>query len=154
MKKLLGYIAVILVICALAWFLIPHNRMCGNGRKAVLKTPTETLSVVMALTSEDQALGLGGCTMIPKKTGMYFSFPAQESTYWMKGMVIPIDIVWIAQGVVVGVEASVPFPSVNARDAELPLYRSPVAVDAVLEVGAGMAEAYGLVKGAQVILVE
>lgn len=59
----------------------------------------------------------------------------------MNEMKFPIDIVWIRDGVVVGIDADVPSPRVG----EAPATRtSPEPVDAVLEVPAGFAAEAGI----------
>ncbi len=143
---------VISIFVILVAFLFLYPQPCSNFHEAKIQTPKTTLSLALAETQEEQSKGLSGCTYLPKNSGMYFPFELKHSTFWMKNMVMPIDIVWIAKGIVVGIDSNVPFPSPNTDDAKLPAYHSPIAVDAVLEVGAGMAESYGLTKGARVFL--
>ena len=79
---------------------------------------------------------------------MLFIFEAEGLySFWMKGMVIPLDLVWIdADGVVSGVTASVP----HAPEGTIPqLYFPPRPIQYVLEINAGLAEAVGIGAGSQ-----
>lgn len=144
MKHILVGAAIVVVAGILVW----HTKPCATFNEAVLQTPLQTLSIALATTPEKQARGLGGCKAISNNAGMYFPFTeAQERTFWMKDMLIPIDIIWIKEGIVVGMERNVPNLPLNTLDSELPRYTSPGAVDAVLEVGGGKAGQYGIQEG-------
>ncbi|MDA1169487.1 MAG: DUF192 domain-containing protein [bacterium] len=126
-------------------FLFSHNKPCAAFSEATLQTPPQTINLALANTPEKQSKGLGGCKYVPENSGMYFSFEQSNThTFWMKDMLIPIDIIWIQGSSVVGIEKNVPNLPLDTPDEELPKYTSPVPVDAVLEVGAGMAEEYGI----------
>ena len=64
---------------------------------------------------------------------------------WMKGMLIPIDILWILEGRIVAIEANVQPPTSNGALAVF----SHVA-DQVLEVPAGYAREMGIRIGQSV----
>ncbi|OGY37841.1 MAG: hypothetical protein A3E36_02185 [Candidatus Andersenbacteria bacterium RIFCSPHIGHO2_12_FULL_45_11b] len=161
--KLLSFkiFPVLLAVCAIiaipvfALVTLQKPVPCGTDHIALLRTPTQTLGVSVAITPQERARGLGGCAMLARKTGMYFPLSAAGvQTFWMKDMLIPIDIVWLSKGKVVGVTANVPPPEPDTKDSLLTTYQNPHQdVDAVLEVGAGNAKAYGLTIGAQVVLV-
>lgn len=52
--------------------------------------------VQVAITQDDQEKGLQGITNLPENEGMLFYFePPQEVAMWMKGTLIPLDIVFI-----------------------------------------------------------
>ena len=133
-------------------FIISRAGACHDFSQGEVKTSTTRIRVAIAKSQLEQARGLSGCRQLPKNSGMYFPFsPKQTASFWMKGMLMPIDMVWIADNKVVGVSAFVP-PPTGKLDVELPRYISPQPVDAVLEVAAGKAESYGLKKGAQMSL--
>jgi uncharacterized membrane protein (UPF0127 family) len=118
--------------------------LCPDFTQAFLRVGGETLSVAIAATAEERAKGLSGCNNVPAGSGMYFTFAEPvEAKFWMKGMFIPIDIVWIRDGRVLGVNKNVPAPPAagpGSRDDELPLYTAPGLIDAVLELPAGEAD--------------
>ena len=156
MRMLPVYIAICAIIAlpVFAYFLFAKPTLCGTGHTALLRTSKQTLQVSIASTEDQQRKGLGGCKMLARKTGMYFPFSVTgPQTFWMKGMIIPLDMVWLKGGRVVGTTSNIPFPSPDVKDAFLPLYHSPQDVDAVLEIPAGTADSYGLTKGSQVVLV-
>lgn len=118
---------------------------CRNFSESSLTINNHKISVALADTPAEQARGLSGCAEIPENSGMLFSYStAQEATFWMKDMLIPIDIIWIRDGEVIGLETNVPPPSPRQSgsdggpipDSELPLYRSPGPITAVLELPA------------------
>ena len=103
--------------------------------------------VDIALSEEEWARGLSGRPSLGEDEGMIFlsrekRFPA----FWMKDMIFPIDIIWISDGKIVGIERNVsPRPGVPERD--LDLYIPPESVDAVLEINAGKAAEWGVKIG-------
>jgi uncharacterized membrane protein (UPF0127 family) len=105
-----------------------------------------SISVEVARSPVAQAKGLGGRASLKKGTGMVFPYdgPGRRGI-WMKGMLIPIDIVWILEGKVVAIEANVQPPSSNGVLAVF----SHVA-DQVLEVPAGYANEMGIRIGQSV----
>ena len=119
--------------------------------QAVFETVTVYLEV--ARTDAERAKGLGGHAPLGETEGMLFAFerPAVYA-FWMKGMLFPIDLMWIEKGQVVYVQANAPHPDPADTDGTLPIYapNSPAAY--VLEVNAGFAAAYGIGPGTPVQL--
>lgn len=103
--------------------------------------------VERADTEPTQHEGLAGRESLANDRGMLFAFNTPFlSPFWMKGMKFPIDIIWIANGIVIGaVENAVP----NGGEA---LYYPPRPVDFVLEVPAGTVARLGIHAGAPVAL--
>ncbi|MBP9686743.1 MAG: DUF192 domain-containing protein [Candidatus Doudnabacteria bacterium] len=116
---------------------LPHPQVAVGGH---------TFTVRIASTPEEQRLGLGGVGSLSLTEGMYFPFSEPKTaTFWMKGMQISIDLLWIRNGIVIGMERSLP-PADNTVQA-LPTWKSPAPVDAVLEIAAGAAEKLSLQVG-------
>ena len=66
--------------------------------RAIVTIAGAKLDVKVADTSETQTRGLSGRDFLADNEGMLFIFP--ESSYrqfWMKDMLIPIDIIWLDQ---------------------------------------------------------
>ena len=102
-----------------------------------------TITVEVARTAQEQARGLGGRSSLLRGGGMLFPFDAAERRiFWMKGMLIPLDILWIREGKIVAIDANVAPP----RSHETPAIVSQVA-DTVLEVPAGFAQEMGISAG-------
>lgn len=87
--------------------------------------------VVTDLVAQEK--GLGGRSDIPHNYGMLFVFPKDgKQGFWMKDMLVPIDIIWLSDnGTVVGIEESV------ATSTYPNVFYAPQPVRYVLETHAG-----------------
>jgi uncharacterized membrane protein (UPF0127 family) len=84
-------------------------------------------------------------------TGMLFVYSDETvRSFWMFEMRFCLDIIWITDGRIVGA-AENSCPADRPGD-EIPRFRSPEAVQYVLEVEAGWMEAHGVHVGADVVL--
>lgn len=120
----------------------------GDTTRRVILPNGTTVAVRVAATEEERLKGLSGVEQLDSNAGMLFVF-AEPGTYsmWMKGMKIPLDMVWLDQnGRVVYVAAKVPPPTVNEET--LPTYTSEKPAQYVLELAAGTAETSGITDGA------
>lgn len=97
-------------------------------------------------TPEAKARGLGGRTDIPHAYGMLFVFPEKKTlSFWMKDMLVPIDILWLADdGTILGIEDSV------SPDSFPMTFTSPEPVRLVLEMRAGESRERGLTIGSSI----
>lgn len=109
------------------------------------------LSVELALSNDEQRLGLGYRNGLEPGTGMLFVFPQPaERQFWMRGMRFCLDIIWIDAGEIVGAAESVcPDPGGTA-DADRARYGSEVPVSHVLEMPAGWMAGNGYGPGTPV----
>ena len=125
--------------------------LLGRSRETVISSLIlrgERFEVFLADDILKQAQGLSGRSSIDSHEGMLFTFSGSSTrTFWMKGMLFSIDIIWIQDSVVVGFEKNVPYPKVGESFGGLTLYTSPVPVDTVLEVLAGTVERLGVQIG-------
>ena len=115
----------------------------------------ETVSVYLevARTDAERAKGLGGHAPLGETDGMLFVFDRPAAyAFWMKGMLFPIDLMWIENGQVVFVQANAPHPGPADTDQTLPIYAPSSPATYVLEVNAGFAAAYGIGTGTPVQL--
>ena len=104
--------------------------------------------VELAVTPEQRARGLMGREHLGDREGMLFIYEVEGlHGFWMRGMVIPLDILWIdADGVVAGVTANVsPAPEGTTPE----IYSPPRPILYVLEINAGLAEPVGIRAGSQ-----
>lgn len=123
------FVCVVFGVFFGVWYFVPLERAQVNIGDAAF-------DVEIVDTFLSRAKGLSGRLALPRGKGMLFVFPdTQVQNFWMKDMHFPIDIVWIYGNHVVGITENIP-PS-DATGLPLPLYVSPVAVDKVLEIGAG-----------------
>ena len=99
-------------------------------------------------------MGLGGHAPLGETDGMLFVFerPAFHS-FWMKGMLFPLDLIWIENGLVVHIERDAPHFPPGTSDMSLPIYAPAAPATYVLEVNAGFTVYHGIEVGSQVELI-
>lgn len=151
------FILIVLIIGISAWpdaraflwqqKLGPQGGSNGYGQAKIQFSDASVLAQV-PLTAELQEKGLGGRTGLTAGQGMVWIYDsAAEYKFWMKGMVIPIDFVWINQGQIVDITANVPPPASDAGLTDVLIYQPRQPANVVLEVSAGFAAAHHLSIG-------
>lgn len=115
----------------------------GNMRTTTTVNVGDHSYIVDVVSHEaDQERGLSGTNELPSNHGMLFVYDVpRKPTFWMKGMRFAIDILWISNNNVIGIEHAVP-PDNGARQ-----YLAPAPIDAVLELAAGTAQRDNLAVG-------
>jgi len=119
-----------------------------NSKPPFVKINNLNIPVEVAADINSQQKGLSGREFLGEGKGMLFIFPkADYYQFWMPNMYFPIDIVWIEQGKIVGIEKNISneFNPQNPR-----FYQPPKPVSYVLEVNAGLAEKYNFNIGDKV----
>jgi len=120
-----------------------------------LKVGENALNVEIADTADERAKGLSGRDQIASDSGMLFVFSeSSKYRFWMKGMKIPLDIIFINGGKVVDFLKNVVPPSQNQKDSDLPVLSPTVPVDMVLEVSSNYIDIHGIKVGDDVTLVK
>jgi uncharacterized protein len=111
------------------------------------------IDLEVADTEDKRAKGLGGRDFLGENSGMLFVFDkADKYRFWMKGMKISLDFIWIRDDTVVDILANVPFPPEGADPKSLPVYEPIAPVNKMLEVNAGFAASHGIRVGDKVIM--
>jgi hypothetical protein len=132
-----------------AW--VPTARATEGYAQAEVIVHGQTVRVDVADTPEKQALGLGGRKRLGPLEGMLFVYAQRgRPAFWMRGMVLPIDMIWLDNRRVVHIEPNVPPPVPGAQPADLPTYAPPAPANFVLELAAGRAKVLGLRVGDRV----
>lgn len=110
----------------------------GRSRPAVFKVARIGEARVNAEVVESlpaQQRGLSGRESLAPDGGMLFVYPDKDIRhFWMPNMNFALDVLWIADGVVVGWQENIPFQS---TDGSIPRFQSNVPVDMVLEINSG-----------------
>ena len=126
----------------------------GAGTVAAPNGPAVTVGnaafeVEVADTPQLRSKGLSGRDGLPGMSGMIFVFEfGRTSNFWMKGMMFPIDFVWIGEEcTVVDTHSNVQPSAAGTSDGELPLYRSSSPAVYTLEVNAGKVVEFGIEVG-------
>lgn len=150
---LAGVAAFIVVVGLISKNKVTINTSNTTSLKTI-KVGTVNLQVAVADTDATRKKGLGGVTNLPANQGMLFVFDKKTATpsFWMKGMLIPLDMIWIKEGRVVQIDANIPNPKAGTLDNQLKIYSPGQPVDYVLEVNAGFSDRNNIKVGDMVTL--
>jgi uncharacterized protein len=98
----------------------------------------------VARTHAQQAMGLMYRRWLPDNRAMLFPFaPPQPVSFWMKNVILSLDMVFVRNGTVIAIASEVP----PCKQDPCPTYGPPEAVDQVIELRGGRAKALNLKKG-------
>lgn len=120
--------------------------------KKTINVANQEVNVEIANTDASRTQGLSGREFLAEGSGLLFDFRSSSMKrpgFWMKDMRISIDIIWIDENKIVGIESDVPIPP---ADTELPVYYPPSDITHVLEVPAGWSVKNNIVIGETVSL--
>ena len=106
------------------------------------------ISARLAINEAEHAQGLSGVSSLDVNEGMLFVFPNKtRTTFWMKDMKIPLDIIWVADHKVVFIHENVPLPEPGTTINNLKRYYPNDPIDHVIEVNAGFVQAHNIKIG-------
>lgn len=149
MLKIISIVIIIGVVgvVVFAAYMRETNPLSAYESK-ILQIGDAKIKVLIADTQEKRTKGLMGVTELVADVGMLFVFPdASPRTFWNKNTLIPLDLIWIASGRVIGVSS---LPSITQSGNQIISLPSPDAADWVLEVNAGWASAREIEAGKKV----
>lgn len=114
-----------------------------------MKIGENTVKITLAKTQEERAKGLSGVSSLPADQGMLFVFDQKDTfpSFWMKDMVIPIDIIWMNDEKVAKIDKNIGPPAAETLDKNLKLFRPDKPIDYVLEVNAGFSDKNNIKTG-------
>lgn len=106
----------------------------------------------VARTGAEQARGLSGRAELPTQSGMLFPQSRDViASFWMRGMLIPLDFVWVgADCRVADLTENVPPPADPEQRTGLPIYSPSEPVRYIFEINAGEVAALGIEIGDEV----
>jgi len=141
------YGAIFILITLIAIFLV-YKTIPTESLATTAEFGGVSLRMEYATTEIAREIGLGGRASIPNDYGMLFVFPKEgKYGFWMKDMLVPIDIFWLdSKGQVVSIASDVStstYPNV--------FYPSTPA-QYVLETIAGFASAHTIATGTPLLL--
>jgi len=149
--RLATAIILLVILLGSAWLIFRPT----SHTRAKVEFPKQdiTYTVDIARSAGEKERGLAGREDLAPGTGMVFIYEsATKARFWMKGMVIPIDIIWINEGEVVHIESNV-LPPTQTNGA-LPLYTPSTEANLVLEITAGEVEKHGISVGDLTVFTE
>ena len=124
-----------------------------NGKKAEFKEiqiNNNIFQVEIADTMMSQTKGLSGRESLDEDEGMLFVFQKHaKRSFWMINMNFYLDIIWIKDGIIVGIAKNTVPLKLNNEKAEI--YYSPEPVDMVLEINSGLSDKLNIKIGDKLI---
>lgn len=148
---LLGALLLAALMIAALWPAVAPVSAQQPLAKAEVIIHGRVFRVNVADTPAGQAKGLGGRKHLAADEGMLFVYAdKRRHGFWMKGMFIPIDMIWLDNRSVVHIEHEVPPPKPGTDDRALPTYSPPEPGNFVLEIAAGRAREISLKVGDRV----
>jgi uncharacterized protein len=112
--------------------------------KANMTINGQLIEIEVAATPEQQQIGLMYRTSLADNRAMLFPFSPPQSVYfWMKNTLIPLDMVFLRNGVVQAIAPHVP----PCTSDPCPTYGPGMEIDQVLELRAGRAQELNLKQG-------
>lgn len=150
-KRFRPAIILLLILATIAVAAWPHFTNAPSNPQDAIIVGGHRFTTTIARTPQQQVDGLSGWDHLDSNHSMYFPLDDRHASFWMKGMLIDIDIIWIDNGQIVGIHKNVAAPAPGTPDSTLKSYPSPVSnPDAVLEIAAGRSDELGLKVGDQV----
>ncbi len=125
-------------------FLVSCSFFANNNHNPYLQINNNTIKLELAKTAEDRYLGLSFRDSLCSDCGMLFiSSKKQEKSFVMRDMLIPLDIVWIADDEIVKIDHNLNPEGHEPNKA----YKSPFPLQYVLELNGGYSKEIGIEVG-------
>lgn len=133
---------------------LPNNATATPSPIKTMSISDKTLQIEIANTDASRELGLGGRSSLDQNSGILFVFDSKPImvSFWMKGMLIPLDMIWITNGKIVQINKNIPVPGPGTPDASLKTFSPQMPVDYVLEVNGGFSDQNNIKVGNPVTL--
>lgn len=104
----------------------------------------QTIQLEVAKTLEQKAMGLMFRPELGANRGMLFLFdPPRPVSFWMKNVLIDLDMVFLRNGKVIAIASNVP----PCKAEPCPYYGPPDVIDQVIELRGGRAAELGIQTG-------
>jgi uncharacterized membrane protein (UPF0127 family) len=147
--NLIAVLALLVIVGGFVFLIGRYGWLMKGQESALVELRGEKFVVSIADTPAERTAGLAGRSDLAENEGMLFLF--EEPGYygfWMRGMLMPIDIIWLKDKRVVGFgEAERPL---DPDSFTLPIYYPPEPVNQVLEVKSGTIRRLGVDVGDEV----
>jgi uncharacterized membrane protein (UPF0127 family) len=115
---------------------------------AKLLVNQEIIELEVAQTPQQQQIGLMYRDSLLPNRGMLFPFnPPQTVSFWMKNVSIPLDMIFISEGVIKHIVTA---PPCSAEPC--PLYNSTVSIDQVIELAGNRTKELGIKVGDKITI--
>jgi len=140
MKKLIVILIIVFIIATIFYLQLiqqTNYKIISNLKQPEVVINQQRLYLEIASEPAKQIQGLSNRKILKSDHGMLFVYTDKKiRTFWMKDMNFPLDIIWINDNKIVGIDKNLP----PAGSQPEKTYHSPEAVNYVLEVNAGLAD--------------
>jgi uncharacterized membrane protein (UPF0127 family) len=139
MSKVMKFLFVLSGFClAVVVFIGPSvERIRRVENKARVFIGDQIIVADIAETAVEREKGLAGRKYLATNEGMLFVYEEKDyHSLWMKGMYVPIDVIWISGSEIIGFKKHI-LPELDKPDKELTVYVPPGPVDKFLELRGG-----------------
>ena len=148
MSKEVSFIAIAVVALAAVAILMFHPAPAKSSLPVTATFAGVSLRIELATTTDTQEKGLGGRENVLDDYGMLFVFDkSARYGFWMKDMLVPIDIFWLGED-----RRVVSFISNVATSTYPNVFYPPSPATYVLETRAGFASAHRIATGTPLLL--
>ncbi|TSC96800.1 MAG: hypothetical protein Athens101426_40 [Parcubacteria group bacterium Athens1014_26] len=150
MKKMIAILSLFIVIVVVAGLYGIFVYRGGGDKTTRVKINNSVFEVEVAKSLAELSKGLSGREGLAESKGMLFVFSfSGKNGFWMKDMKFPLDIIWIKDNRIVGIEKNVPPPATAAEG--LKIYYPPESINKVLEINAGLSDKLGIKVGDEAV---
>jgi uncharacterized protein len=133
----------------------PASKATSRPARIAIGFGSTTILAPIASTFDVRGAGLMGRRSLDANEGLLFVYRSPDSrSFWMKGCLIPLDIIYLKDDGEVLSVATAPPADPKASDADLPRYQSPAPCRLALEVAGGQAARAGVRQGSKLLLPE
>ena len=144
-KIFLVIFAMMIIGLLIVRFSISHDYSVEGNKLESVSINGHTFKTEIVSTDEKMEKGLGGRDGMCADCAMIFKFQqAGTRSFWMKGMLFDLDILWIENGKVAYLKKNIP---ADSKD----VFTPPIKADSVLELPAGTADKLGIKTGDVII---
>jgi hypothetical protein len=131
-RRILASVGIVVMLSCFAYFFTQREK----GHESRIKIGNQKVTLDVAVTEQEKMRGLSGRTALCDACGMLFVFDsAIPQTFWMKDMLFDIDVLWINQNTIVGLQKDI-----SHRRQEKEVFISPKPADKVVELPAGFVD--------------
>ncbi|MDZ7798078.1 MAG: DUF192 domain-containing protein [Patescibacteria group bacterium] len=117
------------------------------GQTTTIEINNSKFEVEIARSSSEKRKGLSKRDDLKEKRGMIFLNNKEDLySFWMKDVKFPLDIIWIKDDKIIGLEKNVPIET----DKDYKKYIPPQPVDKILELKGGVSQKYNIKVGDKV----
>lgn len=143
-KRVIYFLIFGAVVIFVVRYFLTHSYSIYGNRVIIIEIGDNELHTEVVSTPDKLARGLGKRRKLCDSCAMLFVFQKDgKHSFWMKDMLLPLDIIWIDDNKIVNIEKNIQadFDGVLTPEAD---------ADAVLEINAGKADKLGIMVGDEI----